>query len=107
MRKVGSLLCLSSMLILTALATADSSVGAKVNGVAVGKTTTQSGEQAAPAHTACVNHCNAAETRCSSEVRRARQECSKRAANGGRDPMGMGSSGDYRYFCGYFGNQSA
>ncbi len=53
----------------------------------------------------CMNECDAAETRCSSEVRRARAECSKRAANSGRDPFTMRNN-DYTYFCGYFGNGS-
>lgn len=54
---------------------------------------------------ACIKQCNAAETRCSSQVRRARQECSKRAANAGRDPMRAHS--DYAYFCGYFSDPGA
>lgn len=54
----------------------------------------------------CMNECDAAETRCSSDVRRARAECSKRAANAGRDPFTMRNS-DYTYFCGYFGNGNA
>lgn len=55
------------------------------------------------AKTTCMNQCDAAETRCSSEVRRARQQCSKRAANAGRDPFTMRNN-DYSYFCGYFNN---
>ncbi|HEY6644945.1 hypothetical protein [Povalibacter sp.] len=55
------------------------------------------------ARTMCMNQCDASETRCSSEVRRARQQCSKRAANGGRDPFTMRNN-DYSYFCGYFNN---
>jgi hypothetical protein len=54
----------------------------------------------------CMSECDAAETRCSSDVRRARAECSKRAANSGRDPFTMRNN-DYTYFCGYFGNGSA
>ncbi|HMN45809.1 MAG TPA: hypothetical protein PKE27_14620 [Povalibacter sp.] len=57
----------------------------------------------ADAKTTCMNQCDAAETRCSSEVRRARQQCSKRAANAGRDPFTMRNN-DYTYFCGYFNN---
>jgi hypothetical protein len=51
----------------------------------------------------CVVHCEKAEASCSSQVRRARQDCSKKAANNGRDPMLMRR--DYSaYFCGYFGS---
>lgn len=106
MRKFRSLLGIA-LLMAGTLATADSTVGAKVNGVEVGKTTAASDEKANPARASCLNHCNTAESRCSSEVRRARQECSRRAANGGRDPMNPGYAGDYTYFCGYFGNQNA
>jgi hypothetical protein len=50
----------------------------------------------------CVTRCEKAESACSSQVRRARQDCSKKAANAGRDPMLMRR--DYSaYFCGYFG----
>lgn len=97
-------ICLVSLVLLgAAAATADSSVGAKVNGIEVGKTSPATAEQATPTRTSCINHCNAAETKCSSEVRRARQQCSKRAANSGRDPFTMRNN-DYTYFCGYFGN---
>jgi hypothetical protein len=52
---------------------------------------------------ACVTRCEKAESACSSQVRRARADCSKKAANNGRDPMLMRR--DYSaYFCGYFGN---
>jgi hypothetical protein len=51
----------------------------------------------------CVNQCNLANGNCNSEVRRARQECSRNAANGGRDPMTMRNN-DYTYFCSYFRN---
>jgi hypothetical protein len=56
--------------------------------------------------TSCLSFCDTAETRCGSEVRRARAECSKRAANQGRDPFTMRNN-DYGYFCGYFGNANA
>jgi hypothetical protein len=51
----------------------------------------------------CVKQCNLANGQCNSEVRRARQECSRNAANGGRDPMTMRNN-DYTYFCSYFRN---
>ncbi len=64
-------------------------------------------------HARCVSRCNAANARCDSEVRRARQECSRRAATGGLDPMtgqrtrepmrdSLTRGGDYAYFCDFF-----
>jgi hypothetical protein len=55
------------------------------------------------ARQACINQCNVANGQCNSEVRRARQECSRKAANSGRDPMTMRND-DYTYFCSYFHN---
>lgn len=55
------------------------------------------------ARKACVNQCEISNGTCNSEVRQARQECSKKAANSGRDPMTMRNS-DYTYFCSYFRN---
>jgi hypothetical protein len=63
-------------------------------------------KKATPAQTArqtCLNQCNAGDGQCNSEVRRARQECSRKAANSGRDPMTMRND-DYTYFCSYFNN---
>jgi hypothetical protein len=52
---------------------------------------------------ACINQCEIYNGTCNSEVRQARQECSKNAANSGRDPMTMRNN-DYTYFCSYFRN---
>ncbi len=52
---------------------------------------------------ACINQCELASGTCNSEVRQARQECSRNAANSGRDPMTMRNN-DYTYFCSYFRN---
>ena len=52
---------------------------------------------------ACINQCEIFNGSCNSEVRQARQECSKKAANSGRDPMTMRNN-DYTYFCSYFRN---
>ena len=51
----------------------------------------------------CINQCELANGICNSEVRQARQECSRNAANSGRDPMTMRND-DYTYFCSYFRN---
>lgn len=55
------------------------------------------------ARQSCISQCEIFNGTCNSEVRRARQECSKKAANSGRDPMTMRND-DYTYFCSYFRN---
>ena len=55
------------------------------------------------ARQACIKQCGLADGKCNSEVRQARQECSRNAANSGRDPMTMRNN-DYTYFCSYFRN---
>ena len=68
------------------------------------------GQPAAPkpaaaeaARQTCIKQCGLADGKCNSEVRQARQECSRNAANSGRDPMTMRNN-DYTYFCNYFRN---
>jgi hypothetical protein len=51
----------------------------------------------------CLKQCEIDNGQCNSEVRQARQECSRNAANSGRDPMTMRNN-DYTYFCSYFRN---
>lgn len=47
----------------------------------------------------CIARCEADNGRCNSEVRRSRQECSRKAANNGNNPMtGRPEDG----YCGYF-----
>lgn len=58
------------------------------------------------AETSCIHLCTTKDAQCGSDVRRARQECSRNAANGGRDPMTMRRNG-YAYFCGHFLDPSA
>jgi hypothetical protein len=59
-----------------------------------------------PTRTACMTHCEASEGRCSRDVRSARRECERVAANGGRDVFtGRNANGygiDYGLFCNYF-----
>jgi hypothetical protein len=63
-----------------------------------------------PPHAACLNQCASNEQRCSREVRLARTDCQRVAANGGRDvfsgrPAGDSYNGiDYGAFCNYFAN---
>lgn len=75
---------------------------------------TSSATSAAPAkvppRTTCVTHCEASEGRCSRQVRTARQDCERVAANGGRDVFTGRNSAygiDYGRFCGYFANPNA
>lgn len=53
------------------------------------------------ARQACIDQCDIANGTCNSQVRQARQQCSRNAANSGRDPMTMRND-DYTYFCSYF-----
>jgi len=63
-----------------------------------------------PKHSTCLSQCAANEQRCSREVRLARTECQRVAANNGRDPFTGRQGGyderdlDYSDFCGYFAN---
>ncbi|MET0533409.1 MAG: hypothetical protein ABW171_04215 [Steroidobacter sp.] len=69
---------------------------------------TKSARKATPAESArqeCINQCNVSDGLCNSDVRRARQECSRNAANNGRNPMTLRND-DYTYFCSYFQNPS-
>lgn len=81
-------------------------------GVSIADETSSAPERAASqpasaenARRECVNQCELANGTCNSEVRQARQECSRNAASSGRDPMTMRNN-DYTYFCSYFRNQS-
>lgn len=91
------------LLAVAALASADGSVGARINGIEAGKTQSPQ-ENAGRTRATCVTHCNAADTRCNSQVRHARRDCQRRASTNGRDPF-TGRS-DNAYFCGHF-NDSA
>ena len=101
MTRIRIFYCIPLLLAVAALASADNSAGARVNGIEIGKTPAAS-ENLPQTRVNCVNHCNAADTKCNSEVRRARMDCQRRASTGGRDPFTMRS--DNSYFCGYFNN---
>jgi hypothetical protein len=76
----------------------------------------QSKDEKPPLQSSCVSQCASNEQRCSREVRRARTECQRVAANGGRDPYTgrpstYNNNGgrretdngvDYGAFCNYF-----
>jgi hypothetical protein len=117
-------------IVASAAVAADGTFGATVNGVPIGGKTNPppkplpSSTDNATTHTACINHCSASSSRCDSEVRRARSDCSRVAASGGRDPLGgmttgtmtnqptgknpwTGTNYKYAYFCEYFNNPRA
>src|SRR5262249_43378149 len=78
---------------------------AEDSGQPVEKTTAATRQPTAAeiARQSCINQCEIFNGTCNSEVRQARQECSKKAASNGRDPMTMRNN-DYTYFCSYFRN---
>lgn len=96
------LLALCALALSTGALAADTpAVSGGINGIEIGRPgAVPRSEQQAPPRTGCLSQCDAAEARCGSEVRRARQQCSKTAANGGREPLGRNY--DLAYFCAYF-----
>ena len=104
---VGSV-CVALSLIGVSLADQNSAVekstSAASNATAAPPAVTRKKRTAAEsAYKTCVSQCGLADGKCNSEVRQARQECSRKAANSGRDPMTMRNN-DYTYFCSYFRN---
>jgi hypothetical protein len=98
--------CMCAMLSLLGASRADESSKQVEQPTSAAATEADRPKKATPAemaHQACINQCNVANGQCNSEVRRARQECSRKAANSGRDPMTMRND-DYTYFCSYFHN---
>lgn len=73
----------------------------RVSGNAAGMEVKSTPPEARPPKAQCVASCNRTERRCSAKVRRARSECSRNAANAGRDPF-TGRNKDTSYFCGHF-----
>lgn len=87
----------------TAIAADNSTSGAisgPANGTATPQPTSAAEDSKKPTRVACLNRCTIAQARCSRDVRQARQECSRKAAMGGRDPFT--GRADYGYFCSYF-----
>lgn len=119
-RKLWALYASLAVLTTAAVAADKGSLGVEVNGIPV--TTAPSGqskeEPKVVTREACMSHCTASESRCSTDVRRARSDCSRNAANGGRSPYGGStparsgrdpynpSRPDLTFFCSYFENPS-
>ena len=79
-----------AILFATAAISADNkgsgTISGTVNGAEIGKETPkQNDKDQPPPHATCLSQCAASEQRCSREVRHARTECQRVAANGGRD----------------------
>lgn len=102
---VGSL-CVALSLIGASLANESTPVETPANSAADATPAKPAGKKPSAAelvYKTCVNQCSIGDGKCNSEVRQARQECSRNAANSGRDPMTMRNN-DYTYFCSYFRN---
>jgi hypothetical protein len=97
-------LCATLTLVLTASTpAADISVGAEIDGIEMESSSEKSQSNRPKSNAPCSAQCNSAQAQCNSEVRRARQSCSRDAAMQGRDEFGMSSSGqDSALFCSYF-----
>jgi hypothetical protein len=85
------------------------SISGSVNGAEIGKDSKQSSKDPPPPRTTCLTQCAASEQRCSREVRHARADCQRVAANGGRDVFSGRITDsyngiDYQAFCNYFAN---
>jgi len=79
---------------------ADVSVSGGFDGIQM-EAESKSEPRSAKANT-CASQCNAAHARCNSEVRRARQSCSRGAATAGRDSFDGPFASDGSEFCAYF-----
>ena len=107
-----NLVSLAAILFATAAISADKpTISGSVNGVEIGAPKAASATEEKPQppkHSTCLSQCGANEQRCSREVRLARTECQRIAANNGRDPFTGRQGGydertlDYSDFCGYF-----
>jgi hypothetical protein len=82
----------------------DISIGAEVDGIQIESSSPQPQQRSSKSQSnaSCAVQCNSASSRCSSEVRRARQQCSRGAATGGRDPFDSAATFDSALFCSYF-----
>lgn len=94
-------LALCALACITAASTTadDLSISAEVNGIGM-ETQSKSERANSKKAASCSAQCNSAHSRCGSEVRRARQECSRKAATGGNEAFD--SFRDPGLFCSYF-----
>jgi hypothetical protein len=81
---------------------ADISVGADIDGIEIETPPAkQPPTQTKTTGGSCMAQCSSAHSRCGSEVRRARQSCSRDAATEGRGAFDSANT-DYGMFCSYF-----
>lgn len=78
----------------------DLSISAEVDGIEMETKSNSERQSSRKSNASCSNQCSSAHARCGSEVRRARQQCSRMAATGGRE--GFDSYSDPSIFCAYF-----
>lgn len=100
----GSLRALCMTLAIVAAGSAgaaDVSVSGGIDGIQI-EAESKSEQRSTKASSSCASQCNAAHARCNSEVRRARQSCSRGAATAGRDSFDGPFASDSSAFCAYF-----
>jgi hypothetical protein len=93
-------LCAALACITTAATLADDSVSGDTDSVGIEAESKSERDTPQSGNRSCSAQCNAAHTRCGTEVRRARQQCSRSAARGGREAFE--STQDPAIFCAYF-----
>ncbi len=94
-------LCAALACIATASTPADDfSLSAGIDGIEMETSSKSERDTTRKAKTSCSAQCTSAHARCGSEVRRARQECARTAATGGREAFD--SYQDPSIFCAYF-----
>lgn len=99
------MVCAALAIVATASTPADDiSIGAEIDGMRIETSPPQSSQRSTKPNSSasCAAQCSSAHSRCSSEVRRARQQCSRTAASGGRNAFDSVSTFDSATFCGYF-----
>jgi hypothetical protein len=94
-------LCAALACIATASTPADDlSISAEIDGIGMETESKSERETPSKSNASCSAQCSNAHSRCGSEVRRARQQCSRTAATGGREAFD--SYTDPSIFCAYF-----
>ena len=93
--------CAALACITTASTPADDlSVSAEIDGIGIEAESKSERDTPRTAKNSCSAQCSDAHARCGSEVRRARQQCSRSAVTGGREAFE--STQDPSIFCAYF-----
>lgn len=94
-------LCAAVACIATASTSADDlSISAEIDGIGMETSSKSERDTRRSSKTSCSAQCSSAHSRCGTQVRRARQQCSRIAATGGREAFD--SNPDPSIFCAYF-----